>query len=204
LREFVIAVHMRKESLVVCPAAAMHGDDAVAGEVGDVLRVHAEIEELVHSLVLFWEPTADLDEAERQGFADTVAAIRQRLARLTELEESALFPLCEAQVPADDQLDWAVAAGERCARAAGTRRNGTGDRCARAVAAGLTGSRAGGSIAVVGPGWSGTGAWTSYAPRAVGPPLATVRRFRQWPHPRRRRSPSVPPPSPMPPRSRAC
>ena len=106
LREFVIAVHMRKESLVVCPAAAMHGDDAVAGEVGDVLRVHAEIEELVHSLVLFWEPTADLDDAERQGFADTVAAIRQRLARLTELEESALFPLCEAQVPADDQLDW--------------------------------------------------------------------------------------------------
>lgn len=106
LREFVIAVHMRKESLVVCPAAAMHGDDAVAGEVGDVLRVHAEIEELVHSLVLFWEPTADLDDAERQGFADTVAAIRQRLARLTELEESALFPLCDAQVPADDQLDW--------------------------------------------------------------------------------------------------
>ncbi len=58
---------------------------------------------------------------------------------------------------------WAVAAGERRARAAGTRRNGTGDRCARAVAAGLTGSRAEGRIAVVGPGWSGTGAWTSYA-----------------------------------------
>jgi hypothetical protein len=30
-------------------------------------------------------------------------------------------------------------------------------------AAGLTGSRAGGRLAVVGPGWSGTGAWTSYA-----------------------------------------
>ena len=59
---------------------------------------------------------------------------------------------------------WAVAAGERCARAAGTRRNETGDRCVRAVAAGLTGSRAGGRLAVVGPGWSGTGAWTSYAP----------------------------------------
>jgi hypothetical protein len=38
--------------------------------------------------------------------ADTVAAIHQRLARLTELEEGALFPLCEAQVPADDQLEW--------------------------------------------------------------------------------------------------
>ncbi len=106
LREFVVAVHMRKESLVVCPAVAMHGDDAVASEVGDVLRVHSEIEELVHSLVLFWEPAGELDRDERQGFADTVAAIRQRLARLTELEESALFPLCDAQVPADDQLDW--------------------------------------------------------------------------------------------------
>ncbi|MFN9968413.1 MAG: hypothetical protein ACK58T_00815, partial [Phycisphaerae bacterium] len=43
--------------------------------------------------------------------------------------------------------------------------HGAGDRCARAVAAGWTGSRAGGRSAVVGPGWSGTGAWTSYARR---------------------------------------
>lgn len=106
LREFVVGVHMRKESLVVCPAAAMHGDDAVASEIGDVLRVHAEIEELAHALVLFWEPAGELAAVERQGFADTVAAIHQRLARLTELEEGALFPLCEAQVPADDQLEW--------------------------------------------------------------------------------------------------
>jgi hypothetical protein len=35
-------------------------------------------------------------------------------------------------------------------------------------AAGLTGSRAGGMLAVVGPGWSGTGAWTSYAPAEWG------------------------------------
>ena len=60
---------------------------------------------------------------------------------------------------------WAVAAQERCARAAGTRWNGSGDRCVRAVAAGWTGSRVGGRTALVGPGWSGTGAWTSYAPR---------------------------------------
>lgn len=106
LREFVVGVHMRKESLLLCPALAMHGDEATAGEVGDVLRVHAEIEELAHALVLFWEPAADLDASERQGFADTVDAIRQRLARLTELEEATLFPLCEAQVPADDQMDW--------------------------------------------------------------------------------------------------
>jgi hypothetical protein len=77
---------------------------------------------------------------------------------------------------------WAVATGERCARAAGTRRNGTGDRCARAVAAGLTGTRAGGRLAVLGPGWSGTGAWTSYAPHRRSPvqrvllPAAPARR----------------------------
>jgi len=53
---------------------------------------------------------------------------------------------------------WPVAARERCARAGGTRRHGAGDRCRRAVAAGWTGSRAGGRSAVVGPGWSGTGA----------------------------------------------
>jgi hypothetical protein len=48
---------------------------------------------------------------------------------------------------------WAVAARKRCARAAGTRWNG----------AGWTGVRVGGRDALVGPGWSGTGAWTSYA-----------------------------------------
>jgi MFS family permease len=51
---------------------------------------------------------------------------------------------------------WPVAAGERCARAAGTRWNGAGDRCRRAVAAGWTGSRVGGTMSAMGPGWSGT------------------------------------------------
>jgi hemerythrin-like domain-containing protein len=106
LREFVIAVHMRKESAVLFPAAAMYGEDQVAAGVGDALRVHAEVEELTHSLVLFWEPTADLDDAERIGFADTVQAVQQRLERLAELEETALFPLCDAEAPADDQLGW--------------------------------------------------------------------------------------------------
>jgi hypothetical protein len=52
----------------------------------------------------------------------------------------------------------AVAAGVRCARAAGTRRNGAWNRCVRAVAAGWTGSRAGVRTAPVGPRWCGTGA----------------------------------------------
>jgi len=51
--------------------------------------------------------------------------------------------------------------------ASGTRRHGAGDRCARAVAAGWTGPRAGGRNAVVSPGWSGTGASTSYARTAT-------------------------------------
>jgi hemerythrin-like domain-containing protein len=106
LREFVVAVHLRKEAELVCPAAAMHGSDDLAAQVGDLLRVHDEITELVHSLMLFWEPTADLGVDERAGFADTVDAIRARLQRLAEFEEAALFPVCDAEVPADDQLDW--------------------------------------------------------------------------------------------------
>jgi hypothetical protein len=43
-------------------------------------------------------------------------------------------------------------------------RNGAGDGCVRAVAAGWTGSRVWGRTTLVGPGWSATGAWTSYAP----------------------------------------
>jgi hypothetical protein len=50
------------------------------------------------------------------------------------------------------RLTFTAFSWKRCARAAVTRRNGTGDRCVRAVAAGLTGSRAAGRIAVVGPG----------------------------------------------------
>lgn len=106
LREFVVAVHLRKEAELVCPAAAMHGSEALAAEVGDVFRLHDEVAELVHSLVLFWEPTDDLGDDERRGFADTVDAVCARLQRLAEREETAFFPLCDAEVPADDQLDW--------------------------------------------------------------------------------------------------
>lgn len=106
LREFVVAVHLRKEAELVCPAAAMHGSDAVAAEVGDVYRVHDEVAELVHSLMLFWEPTPDLGADERRGFADTVDAVCARLRRLAEREEAEFFPLCDGEVPADDQLDW--------------------------------------------------------------------------------------------------
>jgi hemerythrin-like domain-containing protein len=108
LREFVIAVHLRKESLHVLPAIAMHANHRAAQAVGDALRVHGEIEELVHSLVMFWEPTTELSTAEREGFAETVEAVVVRLRRLQATEEAELFPACDREVPVDDQLAWAT------------------------------------------------------------------------------------------------
>jgi hemerythrin-like domain-containing protein len=106
LREFVIGVHMHKESMVVCPALAMHGSEDAATLVGEVLRVHDEVVELTHALVMFWEPASELSAAERAGFAQTVDAVIARLRRLAATEEAELFPACDAAVPADDQLDW--------------------------------------------------------------------------------------------------
>lgn len=107
LREFVLAVHLRKEIEMVGPAVAMRGCDRAAELVGELMRLHGEVEELIHTLILFWEPTTDLTPDERAGFADTVEAVALRLVRMQHLEESQLFPACDASVPADDQLDWA-------------------------------------------------------------------------------------------------
>lgn len=115
LREFVIPVHLHKEASVVCPALAMHGSEDAARLVGEVLRLHDEIVELTHSLVLFWEPTSDLSHDERIGFADTVDAVVARLRRLERMEEADLLPWCDQQVPVDDQLEW-VAGFERIER----------------------------------------------------------------------------------------
>jgi hemerythrin-like domain-containing protein len=106
LREFVIGVHLHKESSIVWPALAMHGSEELAMAVGDVIRLHEEVVELAHSLVLFWEPVGKLSPEERQGFADTADAVIVRLTRLREREERDLFPAVDAVVPADDRLDW--------------------------------------------------------------------------------------------------
>lgn len=105
LREFLVGVHLHKESTALLPRLAMHGDEPTAHAVGDVLRLHDEIGELVHSLVLFWEPSTDLTAAERHGFAETVDAVVARCRRLAALEEGSLFPEFDRTVPADDQLD---------------------------------------------------------------------------------------------------
>lgn len=106
LREWVLAVHMRKEDEVMAPAVAMLADDDAAAVVGELLRLHEEITELAHSLVLFWEPIGDLTSSERSGFTETVRALVARLERRQQLEEDSLFPACDANVPGDDQLEW--------------------------------------------------------------------------------------------------
>lgn len=106
LREWVLAVHMRKEDEVMAPAVAMLADDDAAAVVGELLLLHEEIAELEHSLVLFWEPIGELTNIERDGFVATVRALVSRLERRQHLEESSLFPACDANVPGDDQLQW--------------------------------------------------------------------------------------------------
>ena len=106
LREFLLPIHFRKENEVVWPAVAMRGEDRSAALVGDLLRLQDEVTELVHTLVLFWEPVGELTAAERSGFAATADALVAQLRRMRELEERELFRTCDAFVPADDQLDW--------------------------------------------------------------------------------------------------
>lgn len=106
LREWMLAVHMRKEDEILAPAVAMRADEEAAAIVGELLRLREEITELAHSLVLFWEPIDDLTDAERTGFVETVKALVARLERRQLLEENELFPACDASVPPDDQLDW--------------------------------------------------------------------------------------------------
>jgi hemerythrin-like domain-containing protein len=106
LREWVVAVHMRKEDDLVGPAVAMRGDDRAAELVGSLFRLREEIDELLHSLVLFWEPLGTLTEQEQQGFLAAVEALVQRLKRRQQLEEEELFPACNRFVGADDQLHW--------------------------------------------------------------------------------------------------
>ncbi len=91
---------------MVWPAVAMRCEERSAALVGDLVRLQDEVAELVHTLVLFWEPIGELTAAERDGFAATATALVTQLRRMQELEEHELFRTCDAAVPADDQLDW--------------------------------------------------------------------------------------------------
>lgn len=106
LREFLQAAHLHKEAQFLYPGAAMNGDEHAAAVVGDLMRLHDEVTDLLHALVLFWEPSGELTAAERLGFADAAATLVARVRRMQQIEEGELFPTCEAVVPADDQLEW--------------------------------------------------------------------------------------------------
>jgi hemerythrin-like domain-containing protein len=109
LREFLLATHFRKENEHLWPALAMRGDEASCARIGDLLRMQDEVTDLVHSLVMFWEPVSELTSAEREGFAEAIAMLLARMHRMRILEEEILFRVCDATVPADDQLDWGPA-----------------------------------------------------------------------------------------------
>lgn len=106
LREFVVAVHLRKEANFLLPALAMHADNRRAERVGELFRLHEEVVDLSHTLMLFWEPREELSAEERSGFAEAIAALCWRLQRLQAIEEAELFTFAEAAIPADDRLQW--------------------------------------------------------------------------------------------------
>ena len=118
LREFLLPGHFRKENELVWPMVAMRCSERTAARVGDLLRLQGDVTELVHTLVLFWEPVGELTPAERSGFAATAGALVAQLRRMQELEERELFSTCDSCVPADDQIEWvqgfAQVDAERC------------------------------------------------------------------------------------------
>lgn len=105
-RDFVVAVHLQKEATWLWPSIVMRSEGITASAAGEVALLHEEATELIHCLVLFWEP-GELSEVEREGFAATTRALHDRLVRMMRLEEQTLFPACKHSVPADDLLEWA-------------------------------------------------------------------------------------------------
>lgn len=106
LREYLVAMHLRKEADQLWPALMMRGDDAAAAAIGDLMRLQDEVLELLHGLVLFWEPSGELTAEERRGFAATTQALASCIEHMQDIEERQLFAACNAEIPLDDQLDW--------------------------------------------------------------------------------------------------
>lgn len=108
-RDFVSAVHCRKEAEVVLPALAVHGSDAQAELAGELLAAQEEAAQLLHALILFWEPHGNLTVEERSSFVETARHYGARLLRSAEVEDELLLPCVDHVVPADDRLDWDAA-----------------------------------------------------------------------------------------------
>lgn len=108
-RDFVGAVHCRKEAEVVLPALAAHGSDAQAELAGELLAAQEEAAQLLHALILFWEPHGDLTPEERASFVATARHYTARVRRTADLEDEQLLPRIDQVVPADDRIDWDAA-----------------------------------------------------------------------------------------------
>ena len=102
--EFVEAVHHCKEARHLLPAVASRAGDATVEAAGILIIEHDETRELLHSLMMFWEPVDDLTPAERQGFAETARTYARRMQRHMEIEEGSLFRAARRLIPPDDLL----------------------------------------------------------------------------------------------------
>jgi hemerythrin-like domain-containing protein len=106
LRDFADGVHGRKETEHVFAALAIYGDESTVELTGALLRHQQQCRDLLLALGLFWEPTAALTAAEREGFVEAARAFAGRSLAAIAVEEGRLFPAAECLVPADDRLAW--------------------------------------------------------------------------------------------------
>jgi hemerythrin-like domain-containing protein len=105
LRDFLIGVHFVKEARTLLPSLAVFGRPRDVQAAGDAFRAQGQATDLVHALVLFWEPTDTLTGAERRGFVSAAGHLGRILDRSMRHEEQRLFPAL-ASIPADDRLGW--------------------------------------------------------------------------------------------------
>jgi len=119
LREFVFGVHVAKESRTLLTGVAAHGSDAEVESAGQAMRAQADALDLLHCLVLLWEPNGDLCDAERDSLLATSQALSRTLHRCMQLEEQHVFAAGN-RIPGDDRMEWPrivaeIAAGARSA-----------------------------------------------------------------------------------------
>jgi hemerythrin-like domain-containing protein len=118
LREFVVGVHFVKEAWIL-RALAIFGRPGEVRAAGEVLRSQEVTRDLLHALVLFWEPTETLTPAERRGFVRIAGAVDRGLVRGMLIEERQVFPAL-GLIPLEDRPGWSesTAAIETWRRAA--------------------------------------------------------------------------------------
>ncbi len=114
LRDYMEHMHQGREERQLYPTVALLGPEETAELVGILIADHEENRTLLHTLQMFWEPTGELTEEERIGFADTSRVYIRRLLDHFAREERGLFGALQ-QLPADERMRLAEGAGI-CAR----------------------------------------------------------------------------------------